>query len=90
MSKKGHRPQRTCLGCGAREEQNKLIRLVVGEGRQLKVDRLADARGGYLHPARRCWQVFLRRKSLHRAFHVEISNDAKEKLIQELTERYRE
>jgi predicted RNA-binding protein YlxR (DUF448 family) len=78
------------LGCGAREEQNKLIRLVVGEGRELKLDRWANARGGYLHPARRCWQAFLRRKSLHRAFHVEIGKDAKEKLIRELTERYRE
>src|SRR4029434_6520819 len=27
LSKRGHRPERTCLGCGAREEQNKLIRL---------------------------------------------------------------
>jgi predicted RNA-binding protein YlxR (DUF448 family) len=78
------------LGCGAREEQIQLIRLVVGEGRELKVDRSTNARGGYLHPARRCWQAFLRRKSLHRAFHVEISRDAKEKLIRELTERYRE
>jgi uncharacterized protein len=90
VSKRGHRPQRTCLGCGATEEQNKLIRLVVGEERELKVDRWAGARGGYLHPARRCWHAFLRRKSLHRAFHVEIGKDAKEKLIRELTERYRE
>jgi predicted RNA-binding protein YlxR (DUF448 family) len=78
------------LGCGSREEQKKLIRLIVGERRELKVDRLANARGGYLHPARRCWQAFLRRKSLHRAFHIEIGKDAKEKLIRELTERYRE
>jgi predicted RNA-binding protein YlxR (DUF448 family) len=78
------------LGCGVREEQSKLIRLVVGEGRELKVDRWANARGGYLHPDRRCWQFFLRRKSLHRAFHVEIAKETKEKLIRELTERYRE
>jgi uncharacterized protein len=90
VSKRGHRPQRTCLGCGSREEQKKLIRLIVGEGRELKVDRLANARGGYLHPSRRCWQAFLRRKSLHRAFRIEIGKDAKEKLIRELTERYPE
>lgn len=73
-----------------RDEQNKLIRLVVGEKGELKNDRLANARGGYLHVARACWQAFLRKKSFHRAFHVEVGKDAKEKLVRELTERYRE
>jgi predicted RNA-binding protein YlxR (DUF448 family) len=78
------------LGCGAREEQEKLIRLVVGERGDLKIDRWAEARGGYLHVARACWQAFLRRKSLHRAFHAEVGKDAKEKLVRELMERHGE
>jgi predicted RNA-binding protein YlxR (DUF448 family) len=67
-----------------------LIRLMVGEQGELKIDRLADGRGGYLHPARSCWQPFLRRKSLHRAFHVEIGKEAREKINRELRERYGE
>jgi predicted RNA-binding protein YlxR (DUF448 family) len=90
LSKRDHRPQRTCLGCGAKEEQNKLIRLMVGEEGELKIDRLANGLGGYLHFARPCWDTFLRRKSLYRAFHVEIGKDAREKIIRELRERYGE
>jgi predicted RNA-binding protein YlxR (DUF448 family) len=56
----------------------------------LTVDRLGNGRGGYLHRAEPCWQAFIRRKSLHRAFRLEISRDAKEKLVRELKERYRE
>jgi predicted RNA-binding protein YlxR (DUF448 family) len=78
------------LGCGAREEQARLIRLVVGAQGDLKIDRSAEARGGYLHVARACWQAFLRRKSLHRAFRAEVSKDAKEELIRELMKRYGE
>ena len=90
MSKRGHRPRRTCLGCGAKEEQHRLIRLMVGEQGELKISRLADGRGGYLHRTGSCWQPFLRKKSLHRAFHVEIGKDAREKIIRELVERYGE
>jgi predicted RNA-binding protein YlxR (DUF448 family) len=90
MSKRGYRAQRTCLGCGARGEQAKLIRLVIGEQGELKVDRLAETRGGYLHVARACWQAFLRRKSLYRAFRAEVGKDPKEKLVRELMERHGE
>jgi predicted RNA-binding protein YlxR (DUF448 family) len=75
------------LGCGARDEQKKLIRLVVEGKSDLKIDQSAKARGGYLHSMPACWRSFIRRKSLYRAFHVEIGKDAKEKLIRELTER---
>jgi predicted RNA-binding protein YlxR (DUF448 family) len=57
---------------------------------RLKVDRLADGRGGYLHAAQECWQAFIRKKSLYRAFRTAIDKDAKEKLVQELKQRYLE
>jgi predicted RNA-binding protein YlxR (DUF448 family) len=41
-------------------------------------------RGGYLHQRIECWQRFLKRKSLYRAFHVEVDRGAKEKLVREL------
>jgi len=41
-------------------------------------------RGGYLHQRAECWQGFLKRKSLYRAFRVEIDKGVKEKLVREL------
>jgi predicted RNA-binding protein YlxR (DUF448 family) len=73
-----------------REEQNKLIRLRVGEQGELKVDRLANGRSGYLHAAPSCWQAFVRKKSLHRAFRVEVGREIREKVVRELRERYGE
>jgi predicted RNA-binding protein YlxR (DUF448 family) len=77
------------LGCGARDEQGKLIRLTAAD-QELKIDRQGPGRGGYLHPNEACWQRFLRRKSVYRAFHVEINRSSKEKLVQQLRERNRE
>ncbi|HRA03752.1 MAG TPA: YlxR family protein [Arachnia sp.] len=60
-------PQRTCIGCRRRDDQDQLMRLVrVG---QLIVDgsrpRLAG-RGAYLHPA--CLDLAVQRRALRRAF----------------------
>ncbi|MGH7827340.1 MAG: YlxR family protein [Candidatus Binatia bacterium] len=85
--KRGHRPQRTCLGCGRSDDQGKLVRVVMKSDGELEIDRL-DGRGGYLHAARDCWQAFLKRRSHYRAFRAEIAKDAKEKLVNELSERH--
>lgn len=85
-----HRPQRTCLGCGARDDQKNLIRLIIGTDGELINDPRGSGRGGYLHHRHDCWQAFLRRKNTHRAFRVNVSKEAKQKLIQVLNEGYRE
>jgi predicted RNA-binding protein YlxR (DUF448 family) len=85
--KGGHRPQRTCLGCGLKEEQSRLIRVIVANDGELKIDR-HGGRGGYLHSARDCWKQFLKKRSHYRAFHADVGRGAKEKLINELNERY--
>ena len=84
------RPRRTCLGCGAREDKNQLIRMRAGAQGELIVDNSGAARGGYLHAARECWEKFTRRKSVYRAFHVEIGKSVKEKLVEALKERHGE
>ncbi len=89
LSKRSHCPQRTCLGCGAKEEQSQLIRLTVGAEGELKINRSAG-RGGYLHPVISCWEAFLRKKSLYRAFHIEIGKDTRKNIIRELKQRYGE
>ena len=83
MSSKERRPQRTCLGCGARDSQDHLIRLAVADQGRLIVDR-NQGRGGYLHRKAECWQMFLGRKSQYRAFHVEITRTTREQLINQL------
>jgi uncharacterized protein len=80
----GYRPRRTCLGCGAREDKCRLIRLRAGAQGELIVDDSGAGRGGYLHAALECWEKFRRRKSVYRAFHVEIGKSAKEKLVEAL------
>lgn len=63
-----------------------MIRLVVGQNGELAISQVEQARGGYLHKNENCWGAFVRRKSLYRAFHVEIGREEKEKLIQKLCE----
>jgi uncharacterized protein len=90
MARDEHRPQRTCLGCGGRDDQKNLIRITIAADGELITDSRGYGRGGYLHHRHNCWQSFVRRKNTHRAFRVNISKEAKQKIIQVLSERYRE
>lgn len=67
-----------------------MLRLVVGDGGVMKVDRLGNGRGGYLHNDEKCWQAFIRRKNVYRAFHLEIGKATKEKLVEELRRKHLE
>jgi predicted RNA-binding protein YlxR (DUF448 family) len=87
MAKRGHRPQRTCLGCGERDDREKLIRLAVTGPDQLAIEP-QQGRGGYLHRDPRCHQAFIGRKGQYRAFHVEVSRTAKAKLVEALASRH--
>jgi predicted RNA-binding protein YlxR (DUF448 family) len=78
------------LGCSAQDDQSRLIRLRTDAQGELIADNSSAGRGGYLHRARACWEKFLRRKSVYRAFHMDISKSVKEKMIQELKERHGE
>jgi predicted RNA-binding protein YlxR (DUF448 family) len=64
-----------------------LLRLIVRGDTELQLDRLGKGRGGYLHKVEGCWEAFLRKKSLYRAFHSEIKREAREKLILALRDR---
>ncbi|MFQ5682597.1 MAG: YlxR family protein [Candidatus Binatia bacterium] len=88
--KRRHPPERTCLGCGVRDDQNLLFRFVARENGELQLDKRGKGRGGYLHKEERCWETFLRKKSLYRALRVEFGREAREKLILGLRHRYRE
>lgn len=89
MTSTTHRPQRTCLGCGERDDQDKLIRMSVVDLDQLRVEP-QRGRGGYLHHDPSCQKAFISRKGQYRAFHVELSRSAKAKLIEDLAGQNRE
>jgi predicted RNA-binding protein YlxR (DUF448 family) len=67
-----------------------MIRLTVRGDGVLQVDEAGPGRGGYLHRVKSCWQDFVRRKHHYRAFRMELSKDAKEKLTQVLMAPNRE
>lgn len=57
---------------------------------ELIIDDSGIGRGGYLHCAQECWERFIRRKSVYRAFHVEIGKSFKQKLVDALKARHGE
>jgi predicted RNA-binding protein YlxR (DUF448 family) len=48
--KRGHKPIRTCVGCGVKVSKGRLTRLVLGRGGLIEVDplRTSPGRGGYV------------------------------------------
>jgi predicted RNA-binding protein YlxR (DUF448 family) len=62
-------PERTCIGCGAKKEQSSLVRLALGPGGQITIDRTGKAggRGAWLCGAG-CLKAALKRKAFARAF----------------------
>jgi len=79
-----HRPVRTCLGCGARDSQDRMLRLAVGASGELRLQERGGGRGGYLHRRNRCWEACLGKKRFYRAFRVEVGREARVKMVQEL------
>jgi len=63
------------------DDQAALLRIALGENGELEVKRLGNGRGGYLHKEATCWDLFLRKKSVYRAFHAEVARPAKERLV---------
>ncbi|MFQ5849683.1 MAG: YlxR family protein [Candidatus Binatia bacterium] len=85
--KRGYCPERTCVGCGARDEKTGLLRFVATQNGELHLDGVGRGRGGYLHKKGACWEAFLRKKKLYRALRLEIGREAKERLVRELLGR---
>jgi predicted RNA-binding protein YlxR (DUF448 family) len=63
-----------------------MIRITAPQANLLNIARHSQGRGGYLHAAQACWQGFIKRKSVYRAFHIEVSKAAKEDLVRALRE----
>jgi len=61
-------PVRTCVGCGEKAGQGRLVRLRI-EGERVVIDRdRKGGRGAWLHPSEACLEKAVRRRALARAF----------------------
>ncbi|HZU57780.1 MAG TPA: YlxR family protein [Actinocrinis sp.] len=64
-------PTRTCVGCRVRDAQERLLRLVAGEGEVLPDPRRRlPGRGAYLHPRLACLALAERKRAFPRAFRL--------------------
>jgi predicted RNA-binding protein YlxR (DUF448 family) len=61
-----------------------MIRLVADKDAGLKRAKTGSGRGGYLHRDSKCYQAFIKRKSVYRAFHLEVSRDVKQSVVRDL------
>jgi predicted RNA-binding protein YlxR (DUF448 family) len=59
-----------------------LIRLVLRADGRLETGRQGAGRGGYLHAVEKCWEAFVRRKNVQRAFRSAIDRETREKFIE--------
>ena len=81
----GQLPIRTCVGCGQRDEQRVLVRLVATpEGLRLDPARRAVGRGAYLHPEASCWANFVRRRGPVRSLRLAPGRAERERVVAEL------
>ncbi len=77
-----HVPERSCVACRKVRPKRHLVRLVRTPDGGVEVDITwrKPGRGAYLCPARECWQLAARRKSLDHALAVTVSSEAWEAL----------
>ncbi|MEV6105796.1 YlxR family protein [Streptomyces sp. NPDC051940] len=63
------RPERTCVGCRERAAKDGLLRVARAEDACVPDPRgTLPGRGAYLHPAKACLDLAVRRRAFNRAF----------------------
>jgi uncharacterized protein len=89
VSRRGHVPMRTCIGCGAIAPQPALLRVVRTATGALDIDtaRRAGGRGGYVHVRPECWTRFARRKGAVRSLGASVDRAARAALVAQLERR---
>jgi len=74
-------PVRTCIGCGERDLQGRMLRFVLGPDGLLVLGS-GNGRGGYLHPRHSCSQAFLKTRSRFvRSLRAVVSQEIRARLI---------
>ncbi len=79
-------PMRTCCGCGRRDAQGGMVRIIRTAAGKLALDstRRCGGRGGYLHRAPACWDAFVRGKAFLPSLRVRVGVTDRRALVAEL------
>jgi len=86
MPRSSHKPQRTCLGCMRRDDQDAMVRITSAGGRVQADDEVRrPGRGGYLHRSAECLARFERSRikefrSLRRKIGLDERRDLTERI----------
>jgi predicted RNA-binding protein YlxR (DUF448 family) len=87
--KPSHKGLRSCLGCGARDEREAMVR-IAASGDRVEVDatRRLSGRGGYLHRRADCLERFLNsRVKEFRSLKRKINREERLHIISSIRER---
>ncbi|RMD85991.1 MAG: YlxR family protein [Candidatus Dadabacteria bacterium] len=84
MSRRGHVPRRTCVGCGQVAEQPQLWRLQWTEQGIDLVERPGRGRSAYVHPSANCIRGLVRSRLLARSLRRSVTAGDKRALAERL------
>ncbi len=75
-------PQRTCMGCNSKKDQNELIRISKNKNNEISINenQKLDGRGAYLCSNIKCLEKVMKTKRIERIFGIQISDEIYEKL----------
>ena len=75
-------PSRPCIGCGAQQGKNELIRIVRNQSGEIKLDKTGKlpGRGAYICDKSECLELAIRSKKLEKAFETKIEESVYESL----------
>jgi uncharacterized protein len=80
-------PVRTCVGCGRRDTQRALTRLVARDaGLDVDCARARTGRGAWVHARRGCLDTFARRGGFVRSLRCVIAKPERERVIARVSE----
>lgn len=81
-----HVAVRSCVGCGGRDDQSHMVRLVRAVGGRLEVDftRTRPGRGAYLHRVEACLASFAKRRGMVRSLRAPVDMPTRRSIVEEL------
>jgi predicted RNA-binding protein YlxR (DUF448 family) len=77
MSRRKHKPQRTCIACRKAKDKRELVRVVRTPEQSVIIDVTgkANGRGAYMCRQVACWEKGLTKERLTQALKVEVSSE---------------
>jgi len=85
VSETAHIPVRSCVGCGGRDSQSRMVRLARDAGAlRIDVKRSLGGRGAYLHRADECLSRFAKRRGMVRSLRSAVDAPIRAEVVAEL------